>query len=239
MASNNMEDDMDLLENLSKALGVRKGDAEVVAAVQDSVDLRAQLKTNLGVTKDTTATITDEVATLIADRKGLISLRKALDADKHEDAIERITKLLEAEKALVELEPKHKELLERVEAEDKAKAEAEVKDVIATRQLPDAVYDAMLELRLNKPEVFAEKFPPLGDRAALTQKGVTEAGQQQLPSDRSKATVVDLSDYQGRNQTHRMKAWVRANIQGADKWDEEQVWKKACQLKRTAEVVGL
>jgi hypothetical protein len=234
-----MEDDMDLLEQLSKALGVRKGDAEVVGAVQDAVELRASMKTATGANKDTNEAIHDEVVALAADRKGLVSLRKALGTEKQEDAIERITKLLEAEKTLLELQPKYDELQARVDAEDKAKAEAEVDEVIATRRLPEDVKDALLELRLNKPEVFQEKFPALGDRAALTQPGITEPGRQPVPTPKpGDAQVIDLSAYQG-NQTARMKAWVRDNVTGADKWDEEQVWKRACMLRRTSEVVGL
>lgn len=230
---------MELLKDLSKELGVREGDTEVVAAVKDAVSLRAQIKATVGATKDTTDTLCAEVVELVADRKGLISLRKALGASTHEDAVSRVAVLLEAEKKLGELEPKHKALADKLAEQDKAKAEAEVREVLATRRLPEDMMDALLELRLNKPEKFAERFPKLGDRAVLTQPGV--AGIQAIPSAPSASDpgqVIDLTKVPGRNLTFRLKAWIRANEPDMAKADEDKVWRRACELKRTAKVVG-
>jgi hypothetical protein len=233
-------DDMELLKTLSKELGVREGDTEVVAAVRDSVALRANMKEALGATKDTTDTLCAEVVQLASDRKGLISLRKALGASTHEDAVSRVAVLLEAEKKLGELEPKHKALAEKLAEQDKAKAEAEVREVLATRRLPEDMMDALLELRLNKPEKFAERFPKLGDRAVLTQPGVAaiQAIPAAAPSAADPGQVIDLTKVPGRNLTFRLKAWIRANEPDMAKADEDKVWRRACELKRTAKVVG-
>jgi hypothetical protein len=231
---------MELLKTLSKELGVREGDTEVVAAVKDSVALRANMKEALGATKDTTDTLCAEVVELAADRKGLVSLRKALGATTHEDAVSRVAVLLEAEKKLGELEPKHKALADKLAEQDKAKAESEVREVLATRRLPEDMMDALLELRLNKPEKFAERFPKLGDKAVLTQPGV--AGKPAIPATTpdatDNATVIDLSKVSGRNLTHRLMSWVRSNDPAMAKADNDTVWRKACELKRNSKVVG-
>ena len=233
-------DDMELLKTLSKELGVREGDTEVVAAVKDSVSLRAQVKSAIGATKDTTDTLCAEVIELAADRKGLISLRKALGASTHEDAVSRVAVLLEAEKKLGELEPKYKALEDKIAEQDKTKAEADVHEVLATRRLPEDMFDALLELRLNKADKFAEKFPKLGDKAALTQPGV--AAIQSIPAAAPAAPdngqVIDLTATKGRNLTNRLMAWVRENEPTMATADNDKVWKRACELKRTGKVVG-
>jgi hypothetical protein len=231
---------MEMLKTLSKELGVREGETEVVAAVKDSVALRANLKAAIGASKDTTEVLCAEVVELTADRKGLVSLRKALGATTHEDAVSRVAVLLAAEKELGELKPKHKELTDRIAEQDKAKAESEVREVLASRRLPEDMMDALLELRLNKPEKFADRFPKLGDKAALTQPGV--AGKPVIaapaPGATDNATVIDLTNVQGRNPTFRLKAWVRANEPAMAKADEDTVWRRAMELKRTSKVVG-
>lgn len=231
---------MELLKTLSKELGVREGDTEVVAAVKDSVSLRAQVKSAIGATKDTTDTLCAEVIELAADRKGLISLRKALGASTHEDAVSRVAVLLEAEKKLGELEPKYKALEDKIAEQDKTKAEADVHEVLATRRLPEDMFDALLELRLNKADKFAEKFPKLGDKAALTQPGV--AAIQSIPAAAPAAPdngqVIDLTATKGRNLTNRLMAWVRENEPTMATADNDKVWKRACELKRTGKVVG-
>jgi len=231
---------MELLKTLSKELGVREGDTEVVAAVKDSVALRANLKAAIGATKDTTDTLCAEVVELTADRKGLVSLRKALGATTHEDAVSRVAVLLEAEKKLGELEPKHKALEAKIAEQDKAKAEAEVREVLATRRLPEDMLDALLELRLNKPEKFVERFPKLGDKAVLTQPGV--AGKPVIaapaPGATDDATIIDLTNVKGRNLTNRLMTWVRSNEAVMATADHDKVWRRACELKRTSKVVG-
>jgi hypothetical protein len=240
MASTEGEGDMELLKTLSKELGVREGDTEVVAAVQDSVALRAQVKAALGAPKDTTEALCAEVVELTADRKGLVSLRKALGSETQEDAVSRVAVLLEAEKKYAELEPKHKALEAKIAEQDKAKAETEVREVLAARRLSDDMFDALLELRLNKPEKFVERFPKLGANLALTQPGV--AGKPVItapaPGATDDATVIDLTNVQGRNPTFRLKAWIRANEPAMAKADEDTVWRRAMELKRTSKVVG-
>jgi hypothetical protein len=234
------EGDMEMLKTLSKELGVREGETEVVAAVKDSVSLRAQVKAAIGATKDTTEALCAEVVELTADRKGLVSLRKALGASTHEDAVSRVAVLLEAEKKLGELEPKHKALEAKIAEQDKAKAETEVREVLAARRLSDDMFDALLELRLNKPEKFVERFPKLGDKAVLTQPGV--AGKPVITAPAAgatdDATVIDLTATKGRNLTNRLMTWVRSNETNMATADHDKVWRRACELKRTGKVVG-
>jgi Mu-like prophage I protein len=233
--------DMDLLKTLSKELGVREGDAEVVAAVKDSVTLRANLKQATGAAKDTTEVLTADVVALAADRKDLLSLRKAIGAPAtQEDAVARVTVLLEAETKLKALEPEHAAMKARLAEQDKAKAEADVQEVIASRKLPDEVRDALLELRLSKPEQFTAKFPPLGDRAALTRPGVAAAAAPPAPGTAGPGDgpVIDLSAIKGRNATHRLMQWVRANEAPMAQAADEVVWRRACELRSTGRVVG-
>jgi hypothetical protein len=101
--------------------------------------------------------------------------------------------------------------------------------------------DALLELRLNKPEKFAERFPKLGDKAVLTQPGI--AGKPAITTPAAGAAdpglVIDLSTVKGRNPTHRLKIWVRNNEPAMAKADDETLWRRACELKSTSKVIGL
>lgn len=236
-----MEDDMtEFLETLSKRLGVRPGEAAVLTAVQGFEDLRVELQKTTGVDKDTNKVLLAEVTELVTDRKGLVSLRKALGAEKQDDAVERITVLLDAEKRLAEIEPKHKELLDRLEAEDKAKAEAEVKEVIAARGWPEDLTDALLDQRLSKPEVFAAKYPKLDEeQRALTQPGVTAPAGEAIDTQSQNAQVIDLSAYTGPNPTNRLKQWVRDNVEGMGDADDEALIKRGHELRKKCSIKGL
>lgn len=97
-------------------------------------------------------------------------------------------------------------------------------------------------------EVFAEKYPkPKGGNPALLKSHVATKDGRQLAVSKDGAGVklaksempgakfVSLAGYPGRNTTERVMAWVRGNIEGADKWAREEVFTTACEMKQKIE----
>jgi hypothetical protein len=241
MASmNEGEDDMDLLKTLAEKLGVREVDTEVVAAAHDSVQLRNTLKEKLGVSKDTTNVLLAEVTEAIEAKVNLSALYGSLEATKQSEATDKVVALLDKAKKWDEAEVELTKLRDKIAAEEKVKAEADVDEVMKAHKIPDQVKPALLLERTQDPDGFAKRFPPLGDDVALTQKIAAGKGAQ-LPeaTPEQQGEVIDLSDYPGRNRTNRMMSWVRGNIKGADQWDEDTVWTQACILGNTKNIVGL
>lgn len=233
MASNYMEDDMELLKTLAEALGVREVDTEVVKAAKDLVQLRRDLKDKTGAEKDTAVALLAEVAEAVEAKVNLGALHEALGASKQSEATDALIALKEKGTKWDEAEPKLLELEAKVKTEEETRAKADVDTVMKTRRLPEEVRTSLMLERTKDPDGFAKRFPALGDRAALTQTliGGQQVGAGIAPEVQRPAgtDVVDLSNYTGPNPTRRMMSWVRGNVPGADKWTREQIWQLACQ----------
>jgi hypothetical protein len=234
------EDDMDLLKTLAEKLGVREVDSEVVAAAKDLVQLRATLKDKTGASKDTNRVLLAEVADAMDAKVNLKALYESLKAAKQSEAVDAVMALLDKSQKWDDAEAELTELRDKIAAEETVKAEADVDAAIKAHKLPEQVRPALLLERKQDPDGFAKRFPPLGDKQVLTQPLVT-GKDAQVPEQAldNQGDVIDLSMYAGNNPTHRLKLWIRGNIPGADKWDEEQVNRQAFMLRRIRKVVGI
>jgi hypothetical protein len=248
-STNQTEDDMTLLKTLANKLGARDTDNEVIAAVEDAVQLRSQIREHTGAAKDTTEALTAEVIELAQDHLALEALHTAIGTTPA-DALTRIAELLEKETKLAELEPQLTELQAKVDAEEKVLAAAEVDEVIASYKLPESMKDALVLMREQQPEAFKEKFPALTpEQRNLTQPAPTATPA--VPPATPAATppgappvvppasgeVIDLRQMPGRNNTRRAMNYLQATAPGADKWDHSTLWKQACLFMQRDDVI--
>lgn len=253
--------DMELLKTLAGTLGVRESDAEVKAAVEDLVALRAGAKQELSLENDSTRIVLESIRKATNAKERLSAFVKSLGVEDPDAAVEKVAELLGHSKTLTDVMPELKNLRTKVQEQEAASAAKEVEEVIASRSYDPSMRDALLLFRMSEPAKFAERYAVkpedkprkqdlipdvLMNSFVVTPSGVQfrpQVSQQVAMSNPSKdkiqmgADVINLADYPGVNPTERAMSYVRSTIHGADKWTHDQVWTKAMHLKRLPNVV--
>jgi hypothetical protein len=226
-------DQMDLLQVLSKELGVRVKDDYVISAVKELVELRAGVKDALGAEKTSNTAILEAAASAVEHKAKLDALVKALLADDVDTAVVRAAELIGHEETLTEMKPKLEKLEDEATKREEKQAEADVDEVLSTKKLPDHLKTALLMFRKNDPKTFAEKYPRVTpDKALLTQDIATSKGADKSVADGKTipigggGEVIDLANYKGVNKTHRAIDYLRATRKDmADK-----TWESQCEM---------
>jgi hypothetical protein len=239
-------DKMDeLMKTLASAFDVREIEAEIKAAAEDSVHLRAELTRELAVEKDGTKTILETVRSIVGQNDDLktraVALSKALGIKDDADPIVRIAELQKAEKELDEARPK----LEKLEAEAKKQAEATVKNDVAQAMLQhgldEKLGDSLTLFRRTEPKKFAEQFPILppekfalttqvasGTKPAVARIETTETVKAEKPND----NVVDFSTYAGRNEAEKCVNYILATNPMAKDWTSVRLFEEVHRIRR-------
>ena len=236
--------DMDIMETLAKLLGVNATEREVTAAVEEGIELRNQAATVLcaGKKNPTNSVLLQVAEEGMAAREKLVALLKALGVEDAEGAVAKVTDLLAQAEQLRELMPELEELRQGAAEAEEAAIEGEVSEAMASRKLPGEVKDALVLLRRQNPERFAELYPKLTpDQVALSKDVATQKGAPIKPEDGKPAdepaSVIDLAGYKGANTTQRAVAYLSKNQEGFARLRWEDQFVLACQLKAREDVI--
>jgi len=232
------EEEMTILSDLAKRLRVRDAEDAVLDAVDEAIELRGGVSQALGLERDSNDEILARAKRVQEDTVHLTQVREALGTADHKATVAKVAELVTASKELADLKPKYEALAKEAEERDKAMAEADVEAVIASRGLPEDTKAALLLFRTQQPEEFAKQYPPLDPKqqrlvAPLLAKPKKKEGDGEPDGPK----VIDLRAYEGRNLTHRAKQFIAATVDGADKFDEKELGRRAYELLRTNQVI--
>jgi hypothetical protein len=249
MAKRN-EADMELIKVLASKLGSRESDDAVVAAVEELIALRSGITDTLNINKDTNESIMSSVAEFVTASGNLSNILKALGANDEVAATEKIVTLTEHSNEYTKIKPEFDKLMEQVQIQEDQKIEAEVTDVMSSRNFPDDLKEALLLYRKNNPEGFAKKYPKIentndqSNRHSLLTAVIASApdGKEKkidkaVGSPTENKNVIDLRNCEGVNITDRAKNYILANIPESKNWSYDKLIIEACELKKQENVV--
>jgi len=240
------EIDMSILNQLAKILDCRESEAEVAAAVEDLVELRANTKAALDADKDTSKALLEAIGAAQNDKAGLANLLEALGCNAIDEAAAKIANLSSSAAELDKIKPDFEQLKKDADKAAQEKAEAEVDAVISARNLPEDVKPALMLFRTSNPEQFKAQYPaPRADEVHLSKSITTDpkGGEVKLTDgdaqagSKPKGDAIDLSKYPGPNKTARALNWVRANVTGADQWSHEDACEYAFRICHGGNVI--
>lgn len=226
---------MDLLKLLAEKFGVVATQENVVAAVDQLIELRKEAAKAVGLEASSAtkvvlkATVDD---TSVRAKYGPIL--SALGVDDPDGAMDKIATMMQESAKLAELTPEFTALKARMdeieESEQGEEVEAAVAStgVAASSEHHEGLKVALTHLRKTNPEEFNKRYPKtvldkgratLGragsvDPKVLTTKVVATSTQQTAEAGGVNTTAsgaIDVSPYQGPNRIMRTMAWLCAN----------------------------
>ena len=226
---------MALVKTLSAALGVAENDSAVTRAVDELVGTKKTLASKLGADEASDRILLQTAEELMGAKEKLAALLQAVGVENPEDAVIRVAELMAQAEKLKALMPELEQLKEEMMAIEETAIVDDVEEVMASRQLPEEVREALLVLRRSSPSKFGEKFPKMQqDKTPLLQS--LTRGEPRVAGEGNEASPeIDLGLYPGRNTTERAMAYLTKNHSG--EWDRQELWKAACLLKRRDGVV--
>ncbi len=234
----------ELVKMLASKLGVRAIEAEVIAAIDELIDLRAGAKKILSADKSSNKVILEAAKETVGARQKLMALITALGVEDPDAAVERVAQLIEQGEQLKAAMPELEGLKAKVEKQEEEQAEADVSEVMSSRGYSDDIRDALLLYRKSDPNGFGTKYPrPAPNERNLTRDIATTSQGVDLNVSSGQATtnlggnMIDLGQYPGANTTERAMSYIRATRDGAGKWTHDDVFVAACRLKNQQNVV--
>lgn len=219
----------DLLQRLSKELGVRASDDDVVSAVKELLELQKGVKETLGADRTSNDSIIEAAKKAIDEGAKLNALLQALSAKDIDSAVARATDLLGQEKTLTEMAPVLEKYKKDEEDRNEKQAEKDVTEVLSTRKLPEHVKPALLMFRKNDPAKFAETYPKVpADKALLTRDVATQKGGElkveTTPTTPQEGDLIDLANYAGINKMARAISYVESTVKNS----AQMTWENKC-----------
>lgn len=231
--------DMTVLAQLAKLLGVRETEADVTAAVEDAVDLRKTMATVLAAKKQTNQALGEALSEALGAKEKLAVLYKAIGVEDPDKAVAVVADLVTRAAELERVMPELSELRKGVEEQRKRCETEDVAAAMSTYKLPESTRVALTMFRQKSPAEFAAKFPAVTpDRVVLTQHVTTDGGQplpvgskEQQPA-AQQPNGVDLSLYSGANRVERAIEHIRATRADAAEMPWEELFKAGARLAK-------
>jgi hypothetical protein len=234
MVAKNGGNEMEV-KQLAKDFGVSASEAEVTTAIGDAVELRNKAKQALSCERDSNKVILEAVEKAVDMKTKLEAMLGMMEIKDVDEAIAKLTSLLEDSKKMTDLMPELEQLRADFKKREDAEAEKEVDEVIASRGWDESFKHALLLTRTNDPDKFKELYPPLTqDQANLTKdiatKGKTPVSTQTGQTQQNTGDVIDLTMYPG-NPTQKVVAHIRATNPDSEKWSREKLYETAFAFK--------
>lgn len=250
--------DMTILNVLAEKFGVVPKDEAVIEAVDQLLELRGAAAEALGLTKASATRIvlkaTLDDASVRAKYGPILS---ALDVQDPDAALDKIAKLMEESAKLTEMAPEFASLKQRQLEDDEKEMDEEVEAAVAsagvsaTSEHYGGLKIALSTLRKNNAEEFAKRYPKekLDKGRQLLGKAVSQGADPNLLTTKitaggkggntpSPGNAIDVSAFEGANPILKTCNYVRASVQGADKWGWDQVHQHAVNLVRSGRVAA-
>lgn len=239
------EDDMEMLQTLATALGVRANEKSVTDEVTALVELRNGLVEVLGLTRDGTGVIIKAAKDGADAKTKLAGILEAIGVEDVDGAIAKVSSTIEQAKKLTEVMPELDSLKADKEKAEEAAAEADVDAAIAACKLHPEMKGALLLQRKQDPEGFAKSFPKekisAGKSHLLQPAVITASNGKTVPAagapTPSGGDIINLGAFPGRNKVARAKAYLSATRQDWDKKSNEDQFLAAVNLTKLPNVV--
>ena len=262
LSNNNGENPM--LKILASLLGVIESEDAVKAAIEDCVALRTGLIDLFDIEGAVTSGVLLKSAKAEAGaRTKLQGLAKALGIKDSEKAVEKVAELMANAASLTELMPELEGLRAEAKKTEEKTVESDVKEAMASHNLPDSCREAILLYRKTDATAFATKYPKVevapaaGAQAnahllssVAAAPGGTElkvqgaqvvhaAAGTQAPQVASPlaANTVNLANFIGANPTARAQAYLAANMPNWATMSNEDRFVMACSFRKQPHVI--
>jgi hypothetical protein len=218
------------------------------------VALRRKVKELIKCSKDTddaiVESLTETVSEQISARDKLAALAKALGVKDPDDAVEKIASLMDEAKKLAEVMPELDQLRADAAKVEEQTIENDVEQAMASRNIDEDFKEALLLLRREKPEKFAEKYPkipatpPINQNLKLDIATTSSGGQKPIDPrfltrvgiDHGGGGSIDLGQYPGHNTTERAMSFIKLE-RGGSEMTYDQVFDAAVNLKKQPGVI--
>lgn len=245
---------MDLLKILSEKLGVVAKPEVVAECVDQLAQLRVVAAKKVGLDKNASIKVVLEAnEDDEAVRAKYVPLLQALGVEDPDAALDKVAKLMQESEELKAVAPEFAALKQRIAEVDQAEEEEEVEaavsstGVAATSEHYEGLKVALSHLRKYNKDEFYRRYPKEKLKALRSVRSAKEVTTLTTQITKTNPTLspnggiggkIDVSGYRGANTILRTCEFVRATVQGADRWDWDQVHQHATALVRSGQVSG-
>lgn len=251
-----LERTMELQKVIAEKLGVVAKPEVIVEALDQLLELRNAAAEKVGLDKNAALKV---VLKATLDDSGVrakyVPLLQALGVEDPDAALDKVAKLMQESAELAKVAPEFASLKQRMAEVEQAEEEEEIEaavsstGVAATSEHYEGIKVALSALRKSNKEEFYKRYPKEKLKASRsvpqrTSKEVTTLTTQTTKANPAESPnggaggKIDVSGYKGANTILRTCEFVRATVQGADKWDWGQVHQHATALVRSGQVSG-